>query len=193
MDFLKSLNASGDLPKFAPVAGSILQTGGMLFSALAARQAGEATRKAREFEAEQLRQSAGQAIAASQRESEEQRRRSRLIASRALAVAAASGGGASDVTVQNVIANLDAEGAYRSMVALYQGEEKARQLRMAASGREYEGDLAVHGAKQKAAAYGIGAAATGFKGMGSFYVKYGRGGAGDSALISDSIDTSTYG
>lgn len=173
---------------------SILQGFGGIMAGRGARAAGEAERRAAEFQALQLEQNAGQAVAASQRAAEEERRKARLVTSRALAVAAASGGGASDVTVQNVIANLDAEGAYRAMVALYEGEDKARQLNMAAAGKRYDGEVAARAGKQKQAAYtlsGLGSMATGGA---SLYMKYGRGGpgsgpSGDSALITDSIDT----
>lgn len=174
---------------------SILQGVGGLMAGRGARAAGEAERRAAEFQARQLEQNAGQSVAASQRSAEEERRKARLVTSRALAVAAASGGGASDVTVQNVIANLDAEGAYRAMVALYEGEDKARQLNMAASAKRYDGELAAKAGKQRQAAYSVAALGSMATGGASLYMKYGRGGpgssgpSGDSALITDNIDT----
>jgi hypothetical protein len=169
---------------------SILQGVGGLIAGRGARAAGEGERRAAEFQAQQLEQNAGQAIAASQRNAEEERRKARLLASRALAVAAASGGGASDVTVQNIIADIEGEGTYRAMTALYQGEEKARQLSMAAAGKRYEGELAVQASKQKRTAYTLGGLAQMGIGAGSLYMKYGGGGAstGDAALL-DSPDS----
>lgn len=166
---------------------SILQLGGGLAAALGARRAGENERRALQFQAAQLEQNAGQAIAASQRQAAEERRKAGLVASRALAVAAAGGGSASDTTVQNIIANLDAEGAYRSWSALYEGEEKARQLRMGAAGKRYEGDFAAQGGRQKSVAYGLAGFGGAANSAASFYSKYGRGGpsggTGDSALL----------
>lgn len=172
---------------------TILQGVGGLMAGFGARSAGKAEQAAAQFQAAQLQQNAVQAVAASQRAAAEERRKAQLVASRALAVAAASGGSASDVSVQNIIADLDSEGAYRAMVALYEGEEKARQLGMAAQGKLYEGELVAKAGRQKQAAYtiaGIGSMATG---AGSLFMKYGRGGpsggSGDSALISDGYNT----
>lgn len=182
--------SASDVPVIAGGGGSILQGLGGIMGGMAARRAGKSERAAAQFQAAQLEQNAGQAVAASQRAAAEERRKASLAVSRALAVAAASGGGASDTTVQNVIANLDAEGAYRSMVALYEGQEKSRQLSMAAAGKRYEGELAAQGGRQKGSAMmfaGLGSAAIG---GGSLYMKYGRNGpSGDSAVISDSFDT----
>lgn len=180
------------LPAMVSAGSSILQLGGGLMAGFGAKSAGESERRALQFQAAQLEQNAGQAIAASQRRSAEERRRAALVASRALAVAAAGGGSASDTTVQNIIANLDGEGAYRSMVALYEGEEKSRQLMLAAAGKRYEGDLAAKGGTQKGIAYGLAGFGSAASSAASFFAKYGRGGpssigaTGDSALLDSS-------
>jgi len=88
-------------------------------------------------ESDQLIEMAGQDRASSQREAAEQRRQARLLQSRALAVGAATGG-ASDPTVVNILANLEGEGEYRALTALYEGEEAARSKEMQARARRRE-------------------------------------------------------
>lgn len=118
---------------------NVLTSYGMKEQAKSNRRLAEARNTAAQFEAEQLEQDAGQTIAASQRAAREQERIATLVASRALAVAAASGGGASDTTVVNLIARIKGEGAYRAGVKLYEGEARARKLRLSADARRYEG------------------------------------------------------
>ena len=100
---------------------------------------GEQAKESADFQAEQLRQNAGQAQASAQRTAYDASRQTDYANSRALAVAAASGGGASDPTVVNLIARNAGEGAYRQAVALYGGDEKARLDNMQADAKEFEG------------------------------------------------------
>jgi hypothetical protein len=125
------------------------------------------------------------AVASSRLQAREEERQADLVASRALAVAAASGGGVSDPTVVNIIARTKGEGAYRANVALYEGAERARQLRIAAAGGGdfNAGDSIMAGANAAA----LGRLARG--GL-SLYAKYGLGGpgggdgkSGDEALL----------
>lgn len=150
-------------------------------SAAAARVTAERARVEAQFEADQLNQNAGQAIAASQVAAQEQLRQARLVQSRAIAVAAAGGGGVSDDTIMRLISRNAGEGAYRASVALYQGEEKARQLRMAATTRLYEGDLNAESQLAKADAYDTSAMGGLISGGGSLFAKYGMGGPGKTA------------
>ena len=160
----------------AAIGGSVLQFGGSMQAAKATKEAGQRQRVASEFAAAQQTQNAGQAIAAAQRKASEQERRSRLVASRALAVSAAGGGSASDTTVENIISDIAGEGAYRAGVELYQGEERARQLRMGADASMYEGAVAEAGAKAKARAIKTEAFGKLIGSAGSLYGKYGMGG-----------------
>lgn len=96
-------------------------------------------KEADDFAAAQYIQNAGQQVAASQRGAKEQNRQAELVASRARALAAASGAGASDVSVVNLIGRIKGEGAYNAQTVLYQGEEQARQMRMAAAAKKYQG------------------------------------------------------
>ena len=146
------------------------------------------------YEAEQYRQQASAAQAYGQITAAEERRQAKLAISRTLAVAAASGAGASDPTVVNLVARQAGEGAYRSSVALWEGEDRARQYRMSAEAREYEGDRALIEGGEDAAAYRSRARSTRRAGtLGliadglSLYSKYGRSGpeagSGDDNLV----------
>lgn len=122
-------------------AGLALQVGGALNARNTAIKAARARKAAAEFEAQQLEQNAGQSIAAAQRQAFETERTGKYVQSRALALAAASGGGASDPTVMNTIAGLASETAYRKSLDLYQGEERARQLRLSAQATRMTGEI----------------------------------------------------
>ena len=157
----------------ASVFGGLMQMQGYRQAADAARVSGRRANVAKQFEAEQLDQLAGQSIAASQRDMLEQRRQADLAASRALALAAASGGGASDPTVVKIISGIKGEGAYRSAVALYRGEEEARQLHLKAGAARYEGAVAEEAGANQADAYGTMAKASLFNTASSLFTKYG--------------------
>lgn len=153
------------LPYIA-AAGTVIST---VQQAGAAKAAGQAQQQAADFAAGQAEQQAGQARAASQRRAIEERRRGRLAASRAQAVGAASGS-AGSVDVINRIADLEAQGEYGALVALYEGEEQARGLETQAGVSRFEGGQArtagnlaaqsaiVSGASSLAAKYGGGLA-----------------------------------
>lgn len=96
-------------------------------------------KEADDFAASQYLQNAGQAVAAGQRGAAEENRKARLVSSRAIALAAASGAGASDVSVVNLVSRIRGEGAYNAQTQLYQGEDQARRMRMAAAAKTYEG------------------------------------------------------
>lgn len=175
-------------------AGVLLQVFGMLGSSRAARQAGERARAAAEFAAAQLDQQSVQAVAVAQRQAAEDARQSRLATSRALAVAAASGAGVSDPTIVRLLARGEAEGAYRAQVSLYEGEARARQLRMEAAAARYSGESAAAEGRSRATGLALGGLGTGLRGAASLYAKYGGkgpdapAGSGDSATVRDTSD-----
>lgn len=121
--------------------GTGMQLLGTIFDAQSKKKAGNQFRDTSEFTARQYDIEAGQAIAGAQRQALEQRRRATLTQSRALALAAASGG-ASSPGVIDLIADIEGEGNYRAMTAMYEGESAARQYRMSAAARRYEGAMA---------------------------------------------------
>lgn len=168
------------------IGGTLLQYSGYRQAGRAARIAGQRQRQAAEFEAEQLEIQSGQSIAAAQRRMLEERRQARLAQSRAQAVAAASGGGASDITVVNLISRIAAEGAYKEEIALYEGMDRSRQLRMAAKSKRFEGASAEQAGAFRQSAYDTMALGSLVGGAGSLFGKYGGGGPkGDMGLLDD--------
>lgn len=171
-----------------------LAIGGTMMGSKGSHEAGvaEARRGGRlkalgSFEAAQLEQNALTEVAASQRVGMEEERRAELAQSRALALAAASGGGASDPTVTKIISDLAGEGSYRKSVALYEGEERARQMRLGAWARRKEGEAGLQGGLASQRAFqtaGTARAMTSVAQIGTniyanrdtLFTKYGRGG-----------------
>lgn len=89
-------------------------------------------KKAAEEEALEFERRAGESRATSQREAIEERRQARLAKSRTTAVAAASGGSATDPDIVNRIADIEGEGEYNFLRALYEGQTASdRDIRQA--------------------------------------------------------------
>ena len=168
-----------------------------------ARESGLREAQAREFQAAQLEQRAGQEQASAQRGALEQHRLASLVSSRALAVAAASGGGVSDPTIVNLLSMIAGEGAYRAGVSIYEGEEKARNLRMSAAAARMGAASAIEEGELRAGSYALGGFGSFATSAGSLFAKYaGRsrgpsGGHGDAALLGgfdpDVYNLNTYG
>ena len=190
MDFNMS-NMKALVPAAFTIFGSLGEASGSLRSGQASIIAGQRKKVADQFEAEQYLVNAGQTIASSQRAAAEARRQAGLVESRILAVAAAGGGGASDPTIINLISQTHARGAYNSAVALYQGEDQARSMRMAAAAKNYEGAVAEESGYLKDQAYRTAAGSSILKGAGSLFNKYGFGTdsktGGNNAPIRDSL------
>ncbi len=151
---------------------------GQILGAVSHYQFGQQARAGAEYEAAQMRQNAGQALAASQHAALDVDRQSQLVASRALAVAAASGGGASDPGVVSLMAKYAQEGAYKKAVALYGGEEKALAMNAQADAKQYEGKNVALNSDMVAGAGLYGATTTLMKGGAkdsSLYQRFGMG------------------
>lgn len=125
-------------------------------------------------QAAQLEINAGQQVAAGQRSAMEDQRQARLAQSRALAIAAASGGGASDPTIINLMAKLAGEGSYRSMVDIYQGQEKARTMNDQARMDRYSGQVAMTDAETAAQAKRAEMIPTLLSGAATMYSRFGE-------------------
>ena len=169
--------------------GTLLDAYGLIEQGRVAKIQAGRERLYRELAAWNAEREGDLAFAASQREALEERRQGELAASRALAVAAASGGGVSDPTVINLLTKAKGEGHYRARVALYEGEARARSMRVAAAGGGSFDASEALSAGYNAAALGRAA-----RGAASLYAKYGMRGpgtepqsgpSGDSALIRD--------
>src|SRR5512135_3023143 len=133
-DLLKSETRLNDIGTSAESVGNIL-------GAFQHWEYGLQAQQSAQYQAAQLRQNAGNALAASQRNAYDIDRQSQYVASAALAAAAAGGGGASDPTVISIIARNAGEMAYRKSLALYQGEDQARVMEEQAQSREFEGAM----------------------------------------------------
>lgn len=120
-------------------AGAVSQYRSTLAAGKAAEAEGRARQVGAEYEAAQLDTQAGQERAAAQRTAMNERRKGDLVASRARAVAAAGGGALDSPDIQDILSNIENERDYRSGVALYEGEERARGLDTGAVARRYEG------------------------------------------------------
>lgn len=140
--------------------GTGVRIGGSLFGAFQNLSYGEQAQDAAAFQAAQLRQNAGQALAQAQRDAYFEQRKTDYVMSAALASAAASGGGASDPTVVNILSQISAEGAYRKASALYGGEDRSRMFKLQADSAEYAGEAANTAAIGRAIGSGIDAAAS---------------------------------
>lgn len=122
-----------------PAALSVVSAVGKSDAGNSAARVGLQQQAAAQYEADQLRINAGQSIASAQRAAQEQRRQGELIQSRAIALAAAGGGSVTDPGLVHLLAGNAGETAYRSAVALYEGEDKARSMRESAKAAEYSG------------------------------------------------------
>lgn len=156
--------------------GTLMQYAGTMQQAKAADREGLNAVNMANYRAQQMEQNAGQAQAASQKEAAEERRKAALLASRGLAVAGASGGGVSDPTVLGLIADIEGEGAFRSAMQIYQGEDRAREFKQGALSARAEGDAAYASAKAKSRALKTSAFANAAMNVGGMYMKYGGGG-----------------
>lgn len=144
-----------ELALIATVAGTALDAGGTILS-------GRAESKQLKSQARQLEAMAGNTRGTAQRSAREERRQAKLASSRALAVAAASGGGATDPTVVNIMADLEAEGEYRALAQMYEGEEMARSQQAEALARRKEAKNVKRASYMKAGSTILSSAAKAF-------------------------------
>jgi hypothetical protein len=163
------------LPAILTAAGAGMKAFGMFSQGQAGVTAANRRKTAGEFEAQQLEMNAGQSQAASQRVAFQRGQEADLMLSTLRARAAASGGGASDPTVLNLQASLMQQKAYNLAAALYEGNDKARTMRMSAAGKRYEGDLGVSEAKAARSSYNFAALSSLASGGASLYEKYSSG------------------
>lgn len=163
--------------------GAVLAGAGMALNAFGTARASRAARRQAARERAAAYVQAQSVRASGQMAGFEEQRQARLAHSRALALAAASGASASDVTATKILSGLDAEGAYRAKVRLYEAENEARLI-------EYEGRTRARALKDQASAYAISGAASILSAGGSMYSRYGNGGPDSAPAVSGSgIDT----
>ena len=148
------------LPESLQVASTILTAGSQMARSNAMQAVAARKKAALDFEAQQQEIAAQESSGVALRSAQDETLKAQLIKSSALAKAGASGAGASDPTVMEILARTGGEGAYRSALAMYEGEAQARLDRMRASALRYEGDIAVSDAESSSNMAGMGIGAT---------------------------------
>lgn len=156
------------LPALALAVGSGMKAAGIMGVGQAGVQAAQRRQQAAQFEADQLRVNAGQAKAASQRDAYFKGLEADKLIS---AIRARAGAGGSDPTVLNLIAEASARKAFNMQAALYGGEDKARLMRMQASGKEFDAATGMADAKKARNAYNFQALSTVVSGGAEIYSK----------------------
>lgn len=123
-------------------AGKGIGIASTVLSGIGAIATGRSVKKASESEADQLVARAKARRAEGGAAAREEIRQKRLIKSRAQAVMAAQGANLSDPTLVNLMGDLEAEGQYRALSRLFEGDDEARGLEEAARIRRKEGKAA---------------------------------------------------
>lgn len=159
----------------AAVAGTVASVAGSVIQGRAQRRAGEAAQDAANYEARQLDASAGEEVAAGQREGFEIDRQTDLLGSRQQAVAAASGAGGDDPSITDAMSDVQREGSYRRNLALYGAIQRGRGLRGQAEATRRSGQAARAGSRLAAAGTIIGGIGSAAAQQSSFYFQYGAG------------------
>jgi hypothetical protein len=159
----------------ALISAAALSAAGTAYAAKASSDAAKAGALGSEFQAEQMAAAAGQERAVAQRHAQEEFRRKRIAQSRLQAASAASGASAADPTVTGIDLDLEEEGLYRANLALYEGEEKARNLETGAMVQNFEADQFRRAAKARTQAGAIDTFSTLLGGFGKvgLNAKYG--------------------
>ena len=142
------------------IGSTILNVGSQVARSNANQTVAARRKDALDFEAKQQDMAASESSGVAMRAAQDEVLKARMVNSTALARAAASGAGASDPTVMAVLARTAGEGAYRSAVAMYEGEAQARLDRMRAAALRYQGEVGVADAEDAAGTAGIGIAST---------------------------------
>ena len=169
---------SDALPESLQLSSTILNVGSQFARAGATRTVAARRKAALEFEAGQQEIAAQESSGVALRAAQDEVLKARTVNSTALAKAAASGAGASDPTVMAVLSRTAGEGAYRSALAMYEGEAQARLDRMRAAALRYQGAVGEADAQTAAQQSGIGVASTLLSGgvrLLSMYDKYWAG------------------
>lgn len=90
-----------------------------------------------QIEADQLRKQSIADTAAAVQDAKNERRRAEQLKSRAIVAAAKSG--TSGVGIENIISDIDEQGEYNALAALYSGQSSASSKRYAATATEARG------------------------------------------------------
>lgn len=110
-----------------------------VLSAIGSVAGGSSAQKTANSEADQLIARAKARRAEGGAAAREELRQKRLIKSRAQAVAAAQGANLSDPSLVNLMGDLEAEGQYRALSRMFEGDDEARGYEDTAAARRKEG------------------------------------------------------
>lgn len=139
------------LSAIAPSASTLglLGTG---LGAVGSVYSGAQARTGADFEARQMKAKGDEQRAIGQRRAMQAKREKDLALSRVRALSAASGGGVDDDSVTNLMAGIEQQGNYNSMLELYQGNSAGNKAYAGAAIRRKEGSSAFGGALLRAGA-----------------------------------------
>lgn len=151
------------------VIGGIVSFIGTIASAEAAKDQAEAEKQAAYYKARQEERKAMDERAVAQRKSMQQKKETEYLQSTLQARSAASGGGADDPTVIKLASDVEQQGTYRSLLNMWEGESRGRDLENQASLDRYVGDRKVDAAEKKANAMILG----GIGGLFGSFAKFG--------------------
>jgi len=104
-----------------------------------------------EIQARQLRKQAMADTADSVQTAKHERKKAEFLKSRVTALAAASGSAVSSVDIQNSLSDIDEQGEYNALAALYSGQTAASSKKYQATAAIAEGKSAKSSAYQKSA------------------------------------------
>lgn len=166
------------------MAAAIAQLSGAAISAYGTLAGGKAAREMGEIEKAQYYERALKVEAVAQREAIAERDKAGLYKSRAKAVTAASGFAADDPGATRIQQDLEAQGEYNAMAALYSGYQESKDLRNQGNVAQTEGENAYKASK-------VGVLTNLLQTGGSMYMSYGGGGpsaSGGSGAGSDNLN-----
>lgn len=165
---------------FIPAMITVAKSASAMFGAMGQWNSGNSLvtaskrkQQAAEFEASQLQTNAGQVMAASERDAFWRGKEGDYALSTLIARAAASGASATDPTILNLAAQLNAKRAYNMAAEIYGGQEAARKMEMQAEAKRYQADVGVADAQKARGSYRLAAGASLFSGGASLLEKYG--------------------
>lgn len=156
------------------MAAAIAQLSGAAISAYGTIAGGKAAREMGEIEKAQYYEKALKVEAVAQREAIAERDKAGLYKSRAKAVTAASGFASDDPGATRIQQDLDAQGEYNAMAALYSGYQQSKDLRNQGNVAEADGNNAYKASK-------VSALTNLLQTGGSMFMSYGGGGPSGSA------------
>jgi hypothetical protein len=140
----------------------VLQVVGTAVTVMSAIKAGQAQKAMNDFEAEQLNAQGAHEKALADKQALEERRKAKLLESKATAQAVAGGATATDPGVLDITTDIAQEGEYNALMALWEGEERAKGRYTQAAAARMEGREAKRAAKTKAISTAISGAGSAY-------------------------------